>query len=344
MPTRSAERVREQIERRGPIPFAEFMEEALYGDGGYYARQELAIGESGDYVTGSSHSPLFGERTAELLRRLDGELGKPADYLEAGYGAAAHLRTVMASSPGARRWLACDRIQREVPAGVESSTEPTRWPEGSIDGLIFSYELFDALPVHRLVRREDGLLEMGVALAPDGTFAWHEMPLSDPALERLVPVELEVGQIADVADWGAAYAGLASRLGHGLVVTVDYGYSRDRLFDARVRRHGTLACYRRQRVHRDPFVEVGTQDLTAHVDLTALVSAGEQLGLETVALTRQAAWLAALGILDDMADRPAVQRVAAMQLLDLDGMGEELRVLVQARGVQAGEILDLSLL
>lgn len=344
MPAIPAERLRERIGREGAIPFAVFMEEALYGEGGYYAREELAIGEDGDFVTGSSHSPLFGETTAELLRRLDRELGRPADFLEAGYGSGAHLRAVMAASDRDRRWLACDRIAREAPAPVETSTEIGLWPERSIEGLIFSYELFDALPVHRLIRTGGGLRELGVGLEPDGNFVWRELPLSNPALQALVPAELERGQIADVADWGTAYAELAGRLGRGLIVTFDYGYPRERLFDPRVRRNGTLACYRRQRAHRDPFFDVGGQDLTAHIDLTALVRAGESLGLETVVLTRQAPWLAALGILDGLAGRPVRERVAAMQLLDLDGMGEDLRVLVQGRGVAAGEWLDRSLL
>ena len=86
MPISPAERLRERIRREGPISFADFMEEALYGEDGYYTREKLPIGEDGDFVTGSSHSPLFGRTTAELLRRLDRELGKPADYLEVGYG------------------------------------------------------------------------------------------------------------------------------------------------------------------------------------------------------------------------------------------------------------------
>lgn len=339
-----AERLLERIRREGPIPFADFMDEALYGKGGYYARPVPPIGEDGDFVTGSSHSPLFGATTAELLRRLDRELGRPADYLEAGFGAGVHLRAVMAAVGEKRRWLACDRIEREAPADVETATEPSRWPERSIDGLIFSYELFDALPVHRLIQTETGARELGVALGPEREFVWQEMPLSSPTLRGLVPAGLEVGQIADVADWGRAYAEIARRLGRGLVVTFDYGYPRERLFDARVRRHGTLACYRRQRVHRDPFADVGNQDLTAHVDLTALVGAGEAVGLETVAVTRQAPWLAALGILEGLAERPAHERLAAMQLLDLEGMGEDLRVVLQARGVDPSRLIDPSLL
>jgi len=344
MPATPAQRLRERIAKDGPIPFADFMEEALYGDGGYYAQEELPIGEDGDFVTGSSHSPLFGRTTAELLHRLDRELGAAADYLEVGYGTGAHLEAVMESSIEDRRWLACDRIERAAPSRVALSRRVTEWPAHSINGLIFSYELFDALPVHRLVQTDAGLRELGVDLDEEGGFRWLEMPLSDPGLGGLVPAGLEPQQIVDVAPWGASYLELAERLDRGLLVTFDYGYTRDRLFDARVRRGGTLASYRRQRVHRDVFTEVGRQDLTAHIDFSALGEAGESVGLETVVLTRQAAWLAALGILDGLAEQPAATRVDVMTLLDLDGMGEDIRVLVQGRGVDIRRLVDVSLL
>ncbi|HEY8020599.1 MAG TPA: SAM-dependent methyltransferase, partial [Thermoanaerobaculia bacterium] len=124
----------------------------------------------------------------------------------------------------------------------------------------------------------------------------------------------------------------------------DYGFPRERLLDARIRPHGTLAAYSRQRVHRNPFVLVGEQDLTAHVDFTALVQAGEREGLTTFALTRQALWLAACGIFEDLAGAGAEARQQAMALLDGEGMGEDIRVLVQARGVDAGAVLDPALL
>ena len=112
----------------------------------------------------------------------------------------------------------------------------------------------------------------------------------------------------------------------------------------KVRFNGTLACYRRHRVHRDALRDPGEQDLTAHVDFTALCEAGESLGLETVTLTRQALWLSALGIFDELEadDLNSRQQVAA--LLDPEGMGEEIRVLVQARGVEVEQLLDTGVL
>ena len=328
-----------------PLPFARFMEEALYGEGGYYRREALAIGEEGDFVTGSSLSSLFGRATARLLRRLDATLGRPAELLEAGYGTGAHLSHLLAclaeTGGPARPVRAWDRVARPLPAGALRADSLAEVADDSIEGLIFSYELFDALPVHRLIGRADGSVgELWVDPGEDGGFAWREGELSDPALAGLPEVALEPGQIADLAPgWVPLYGELARKLGRGLLVTCDYGYERERLLDARIRRHGTLACYSRHRVHRNPFALVGEQDLTAHVDFTALRQAGEAAGLTTCAFTRQALWLAACGLFEDLQNAPRETRLAAIALLDGEGMGEEIRVLVQARGVDPGEVL-----
>jgi SAM-dependent MidA family methyltransferase len=344
--------VRERIRAEGPIPFAAFMEEALYGEGGYYRRAELPIGEAGDFVTGSSLSPLFGRATGRVLGRLDRALGRPAELFEAGYGNGAHLAAVLGflgGAAGGRRLRAWDRVARPLPAGVEAVARLEQIREGEIHGLVFSYELFDALPVHRLVGRAGGGLgELWVDLDAAGSFVWREQDLSDPALASLLgvpPVALAPGQVADLAPgWAPLYAALARRLGRGLLVTCDYGYAREQLLDPRVRRHGTLAAYRRQTVHRDALVDAGAQDLTAHVDFTTLIEAGEAAGLTTVALTRQALWLTACGLFDDLAAADAATRQQAMALLDGEGMGEEIRVLVQARGIDPETVLDAGVL
>lgn len=340
------ERLRERIQSSGPIPFTAFMEEALYGEGGYYRRAKLPIGEGGDFVTGSSLSPLFGRATGRVLRRLDGELRRAAELFEAGYGGGTHLGAVVEfldGEGGGRRLRAWDRVARPVPAGVERVAALEDIGEGEIEGLVFSYELFDALPVHRLIGRADGSLgELWVDLDSDGHFAWREGELSDPSLPALLgDASLAPGQVADLSpEWAPLYGALARRLGRGLLVTCDYGFPRPQLLDPRIRRHGTLACYRRQTVHRDPFADVGAQDLTAHVDFTALIEAGEAAGLATFVLTRQALWLSACGLFEDLADAPAATRREAIALLDGEGMGEEIRVLVQARGVEPGRVLD----
>jgi len=341
------ERLRERLVA-GPISFHDFMEEALYGEGGYYAGERAPVGRAGDFVTGSSHSPLFGAATARLLARLDEVVGGRADYLEAGYGNGEHVAAVAAAAGQGRRLIAWDRVARPLAEGVRGVERLEEVPERSLAGLVFSYELFDALPVHRLVRREDGSLgELWVTLDPHGAFAWTEGELSAPDLPArcgLEPGALELGQIADLAPgWRPLMRELAVRLDRGLLITCDYGYERRRLLDPRVRRTGTLACYRDHRVHRDPFRDVGRQDLTAHVDWTALGEAGEAAGLDTVALAPQALWLTALGIFDDLEGADLPTRLAAATLLDPEGMGSDLKVLVQARGVEMGEVLSLDL-
>src|SRR3954466_5924010 len=114
----STPRLQSLIRDQGPIPFATFMEEALYGEGGYYSREDVPIGESGDYVTGASLSPLFGRVTARLLGRLDSALGQAAEMFEAGFGTGVHLQNVVAASAD-RRIRAWDRVARPVPARVE---------------------------------------------------------------------------------------------------------------------------------------------------------------------------------------------------------------------------------
>jgi SAM-dependent MidA family methyltransferase len=342
-------RLESLIRTRGPIPFAVFMEEALYGEGGYYSRTEIPIGEEGDYVTGAALSPLFGRATARLLERLDGAIGKAsAELFEAGYGTGAHLEsvvsTLLARTLG-RRVRAWDRVARPAPAGVERVQALEDVEEGEIEGLIFSYELFDALPVHRLIGRADGSVgELWVDIDKDGAFLWREGEVSNPDLLDLLQtpdVPLQPGQVADLSShWAPLYRQIARRLGRGLLVTCDYGFERRRLVDPRVRFNGTLACYTRQRVHRNPFVKVGEQDLTAHVDFTSLLQAGEAEGLRTVALTRQARWLTACGLFEELQGADAATRQEAMALLDGEGMGEEMRVLVQTKGIETDGLFE----
>lgn len=390
------------------MPFAEFMEEALYGEGGYYATGSPRIGPAGDFVTGSTLSPLFGASTARLLERLAGQLGGAADLLEAGYGDGRHLRALLAALPPGLpgRRLAWDRVERPLPAGVEQVRGLEAAKRQPIRGLVFSYELLDALPFDRFRRTREGWELLQVRLE-EGGFNWTAKPISraevvsstasaaseqstepDPAEEAsaapvvfssdrattskhtsktghapeaaslpevfsTLPAQAELalyaeltksGQIVDFSPaWRTLYRQLADSLETGLLVTCDYGYERRRLLDSRIRMHGTLACYRRQTVHRNPFVDIGRQDITAHLDFTTLIEEGEAAGLETVALVSQAEWLGACGVFDNLVEASAGRRMEAAQLLNLEGMGTAIRVLVQSRGVATEGLFDLPL-
>ena len=318
------------------------MEEALYGEGGYYNRPSSRSARGGDFVTGSAPAELFGRATARLLDRLD-ELS--ADRHDAR-GRLRRRRAPRRRGGGrsARRLLGWDRMAR--PAGGVERLEALDELAEPVDGMVFSYELFDALPVHRLIGR--GGWAGGALGRPRrrGRLRLAVGPLSDAALALcLGGSTLETGQVADVLraggrstpSWPRSWARAA---GH-----FDYGYERRRLFDPRVRPHGTLACYRSHRVHRDALSDVGEQDLTAHVDFTTLCETGEAAGLETFAFTRQARWLIALDLFSDLEGAPDLQmRQRATTLLDPEGMGDQIRVLVQGRGIDAAEVFDVTLL
>jgi SAM-dependent MidA family methyltransferase len=348
-PPAVALRLAERIRRDGPLSFAAVMEDALYGEGGYYTRDPPAIGMDGDYVTGSSLSPLFGRATARVVERVAAALGTPADYVEIGYGGAEHLDTVATSLSGPRagRLLAWDRVARWTPPGVRRLSALAELRELAVEGVVFSYELFDAVPVHRLIGRVDGGIgELLVDWREDQGFFYVESDLSSDSLHDLLDGHaLEPGQIADLApSWRPLYRELARGLRRGLLITCDYGYERSLLLDARVRRHGTIACYSHHRVDRDALSNLGAKDLTAHVDFTALRETGEAEGLTTVAWTRQAPWLVAAGIFDEIAATGAPASAQARMLLDGEGMGEEIRVLIQSVGLETSAVFDVAAL
>ncbi len=345
-----SQRIARRIASQGPIPFAAFMDAALYGEGGYYAVDRPLIGRHGDFVTGS-RSRLFANATDRLLAKLDQQLGRSADFLEVGFGDGQHLSHLV-DQGRSQGLFAHDRVKRPLPGEV-SWIDPLQ--SAAIIGLVFSYELFDALPVHRLIWRSGRLRELWVQVEPpagkevdsepssDAHFVWLEDELSDPNLEEMVAgMNLENGQIVDLSPgWDPLYRQLAGTLQRGLLLTFDYGYSKAKLTDARIRRHGTLACYREHQVHRDPFVHVGEQDLTAHVDFSLLRQTGEAAGLTTLGRFKLAEWLTAFGLFDDLADADHQTREEAQLLLNPAGMGSEIQVLVQAQGGMAGVIQPL---
>jgi SAM-dependent MidA family methyltransferase len=216
--------------------------------------------------------------------------------------------------------------------------------------LILSNELFDAFPVARLVRREGGLRELCVTLRDD-QLDWSEREAPEEYVRYFADrgIELQVGQFADVTpEWSSFHEGLFSRFERCLVVSIDYGFEERKLFDPRIRRFGTAAAFHRQQFNRDLLARPGEQDLTAHINFDDLIRAGERSGAQTLFFGRQATFLLALGITshplftpshelayegleDAVAD--SEERQAARRLVLPEGIGEEMRVLVQGRGV-----------
>jgi SAM-dependent MidA family methyltransferase len=327
----------------GDLSFRNFVEIALYHpQAGYYMAPSSPVGKGGDFVTSPHLSPVFayaiGRLVREFVARLDGE---PATFVDIGCGSGDLLNGIQAVVPERDRirWIGIDRSRGNSLLDVPR------------DGahILFSNELFDAIPFARLVKRGDDLHELYV----DSTFEWNEREAPEMYDDYFAShgVALEDGQFADVSlDWGGLYGEMAVFLRRGLIVTFDYGFPARQLFHPRIRRFGTAASYSRQRVTRDLLANPGGQDLTAHINFDDLIRAGEAAGMTTLAFQRQAQFLLSLGItehplfapLDELApadldDALQLQeaRDEARRLVLPDGIGEDIRVLVQAKGLPA---------
>jgi SAM-dependent MidA family methyltransferase len=211
-------------------------------------------------------------------------------------------------------------------------------------GCIFSNEFFDALPVHRLVREGDELREIYVGSGANGLCEQFG-PLSTLALaEHLIEqgITLQEGQLAEVnLEACARIAEMGARLSRGFVLTIDYGHEAEELYDYRHMR-GTLLAYEKHRASENFFRAPGQQDLTAHVNFTALDRHGARAGLQRTGLTSQSNFLLSLARHSDFVDLQSPNMTESQQirarllfktLIYPEGMGETFQVLIQHKGV-----------
>lgn len=333
------------------------MRHALYTPGtGYYMRPLSPVGPEGDFVTSPQLSPIFAFGLSGLVR----------EFVQQGNDEVSHIVDV-GCGDGSLIYSLFDLAGGETPklqfAGVDASLARLREDRGtsairftrSISELpvsrrlTFSNELFDALPFARLVMRPSGLHELFVR-EHQGSIDWTEHPADSSYLEyfRERSIVLEQGQFADISlEWSQLYEEMARGSSTGLIVTFDYGMRGDKLFRSRMRRYGTAAAYRRQRVSRDLLANPGQQDLTAHVNFSDLEAAGALHGFQTLFFDSQAKFLLALGVTEHELFAPLGEvettMARAVELLDArdrarrlvlpDGIGEEIRVLVQGKEV-----------
>jgi SAM-dependent MidA family methyltransferase len=356
------ERLRADIAAGGPLTFARFMELALADpEYGYYATQDDRPTRTGDFLTAPELHPIFGAIVARALDEQWRALDRPARFLLRDYGAGTGalaesiLRGLADDRSGLLDALAYEPVEllparverirdRLAAAGfaaalVESATPP-------LDGAVLANEFLDALPVHRVVMRDGVLLERFVGWSAErDRFADVEAAPSTPALAgRLAAegVQLRDGQAAEIRlatdPWVAA---MSAGIERGFATVIDYGAPAAELY-GQARHDGTLRAYSGQRAHADPYVAVGRQDLTAHVDFTAVERTAAAHGWRTLGLTSQAEFLVGSGFGDLFAARqgdPDVDpeaylalRASAARLLDPRALGG-FRVLVLGRGV-----------
>jgi len=316
-----AARIHAEIQHDGPITFARFMELALYDpERGYYRSGADRPGRAGDFLTAPEAHPIFGATLSRAVSDTWDRLGRPAAFvlreLGAGTGslAIALLDALATERPDLARVIRyepveldpgrIERIRTRLEAaghGDRLAAEHGHRPTTAANAFIVANEVLDALPTHRLVQRGDSLREVLVG-SDSGAFVDVEAEPTAPDLAtRLVAegVVLVDGQRAEIClaldGW---VAGVASGMERGVVIAIDYGYPATELYDPGRRREGTLRAYLRHRVHDDPYAHVGRQDLTAHVDVTAVEQAMIDVGLEHLGTTTQSAFLVALGIED----------------------------------------------
>jgi len=319
-----AERLGERVARAGAITFRDWMAAALYDEhAGYYRRRGLARwGRAGDYRTSPERTPLFAATFARHFASLFEQLGRPRVFhvVEAG-GGAGHfargvLRTLERDAPGAfdaLRYvfdeasedarLRAARLLEPYAARVEfRRLEEFETPLGAC--VIFSNELLDALPVHRVRARGGRLRELYVGLEAGGGFKWVEGEPSTPRLAEhfaRAGVALEEGRTAEVCLDAEEWVARAARLAQGgFVVTVDYGAEASELYGAPHRRDGTLRAFSGHAFADDVLARPGEQDITATVNWTQVREAGERAGLRTLSLERQDAFLLRAGLLEQL--------------------------------------------
>jgi SAM-dependent MidA family methyltransferase len=371
-------RIHAEIDRGRPITFARFMELALYDPaGGYYRAGDARPGRAGDFLTAPETHPIFGATLARVLTEVHGRLGRPAPFVLREYGAGtgtlavAILDRLERDRSGLADVLRYDPVEVEprrldaiaarlgdlgragilvdsvagkaAKAGGEPGTD-----DSPIVGAILGNEVLDALPTHRVVQRGGRLHEVLVG-SDGGRFRDVEAEPTTPALAARLAADgasLAEGQHAEIClavdDWVAT---AAAGLGRGVLLLIDYGYPAVELYDPVRRRDGTLRAYLRQRVHDDPYRHVGRQDLTAHVDVTAVERAAAAAGLSHLGTTTQAEFLVGAGtqeLLQAVQADPATSletylelRSGVMRLLDPAAMGR-FRVMGFGRDWPAG--------
>ncbi len=346
-------------ERGGWIGFDEYLEQVLYAPGlGYYSAGAAKFGAAGDFTTAPELSPLFGACVARAVAPM---LAGGADLLELGAGSGALARALLlrldelGALPERYLILEVSADLRERQHALLRALPPplyarVQWldalPPRPLRGVILANEVADALPFQCFAVTAGGFSERGVALGAGGAPAWAERPAAAPLrselvqLAALLPEPLAVGYRGELCPRLGPWLGsLAAALESGGIVLFDYGLGRRELYHPQ-RDAGTLHCHYRHRVHDDPYLYPGLQDITAWVDFTRLAAAAADAGLEVAGYCTQAAFLLGAGIDAELAragdDLERTRRASEARQLLLPGeMGEIFKAMLLTRGAAA---------
>ena len=363
------------------ISFSDFMALALYEpEYGYYASTHQQLGPMGDFVTSSHLTQDYGELIGAQLIEFWQVLGQPSLFTVVEMGPGQGLISVDALTYLVQGSAPKEMITALQWKLVETSESLIRWQQHYFNkrlsslfahadievpiewttldslqrehvcGCMFSNELVDAFPFHLLQFREGRFNEVFLTLGDEECIQEKLMPLSDELaeyLDQMIPAE-QKGDYSDgyrceinlaVKDW-ITKVGVALR--EGYLLTIDYGYSAEQLYSP-ARQSGTLQCYTQQKSHDDPYANIGNQDITSHVNFTALELFGQSHGIERIGMTQQGLFLMALGLGDRLNSNNAnadlsqlnstLQRREALHaLINPMGLGG-FKVLLQGKGL-----------
>jgi len=326
------EHIRTEIAAAGGwISFARYMELAV---GAYYGRSDRQFGAQGDFITAPELGSLFGRTLARQLREIEGPI------LELGAGSGALAETL--SKELEREYLILETSgalrSRQAARLGDRVKFLDRLPE-AFRGVAIANEVVDAMPVHAVGWRHNGAFERGVAFA-EKPF-WQERPASGSLLDEAKAIEVPVPYDSEIGLAGQAWMrSLGEQLAEGVILVIDYGFPRREYYHPQ-RSMGTLMCHTGHRAHGDPFERPGEQDITAHVDFSALARAARECGLEVLGYATQAQFLVNCGITDVLAQANlenalhyAPIAAEAQKLLSPAEMGELFKVLAVGRGVK----------
>jgi SAM-dependent MidA family methyltransferase len=328
-------RVAAEIEQHGWISFARYMHLVLHEPGvGYYAAGAQKFGAAGDFVTAPELGTLFGRTLARQLKQIGGSV------LEVGAGSGALAETLL-------KELSCEYSILEPSAELRErqvarlgnrvrfiDSLPQRWT-----GSVIANEVADAMPVHAVAWRAEGVMERGVVLE-QGKLQWGERPASGLLLAEAGRVHVPVPYVSEINLAARAWMRtLGERLVEGAIFVIDYGFPRHEYYHPQ-RSMGTLMCHYRHQAHADPFLHPGEQDVTAHVEFSALADAAREGGLEVLGFATQAQFLVNCGITDVLGEANienalhyAPLAAEANKLLSPAEMGELFKVLAVGRNL-----------
>jgi len=300
----------------GAISFQRYMELTLYAPGlGYYAAGSIKLGEEGDFITAPEISPLFSQALANAILPA---LKTDQVILEVGAGRGRMAADILIYLKQQNKlpkeyWileLSADLRERQkntIEKSIPDFIDKVKWldalPE-QFSGVVLANELLDAMPVQLFQKKENNINEVNVVWLDD-KFAFQLKPSFDERLvdrvkniESELEIEFDSGYISEVnfaaEDW---IKSIAERLQQGVIVLIDYGFPRHEYYHTQ-RSQGTLMCHYRHRTHPDAFVYPGLQDITAHVDFTAMADAALEAELQVIGYTNQVSFLMGAGLLE----------------------------------------------